>query len=168
MAAVKKKTTKKTSTKPKPTTAPKTAAKAKPKKPKGAPPPTAAEIKAWRAASQRVDFRLEILTSDGIQTVSGNTAVPAGRWFAAVPLVPVARRYHFVLQWQGISKKFVLVHLVDGAGAARLPPAGGWSRALDAGKIHVIASDMLLTRRQIAAIIGGHEGSTGVAKPPNT
>ncbi len=149
MATVKKKTPKKP-----PSTKPKAA--------------SAAEVKAWRAATQAVDVTLEILTSDGIQTVSGGTAVPAGRWFAAVPKTPSARRYHFVLQWQGKTKKFVLCHLVDGAGATRLPPAGGWSRALDTGKIHVLASDLPLTRPQIATIIGGHEPPTGVLKPPNT
>jgi hypothetical protein len=108
------------------------------------------------------------LTGNGIQTVGGNTTIPAGRWFAAVPLVAPVRRYQYVLQWQGASKKFVLCHLVDGSGTLRMPPANGWSRALDAGKLHVIASDLLLSRKQIAAVIGGHEPPIGPAKPPNT
>jgi hypothetical protein len=156
MATVKKQSTKTT------------AAKAKPTKAGAEAPPTAAEIKAWRAASKKVDVRVEILTGTGIQTVAGNATIPAGRWFAAVPLAPPDRRYQYVLQWQGPSKKFVLVHLVDGAGAQRLPPANGWSRALDTGKLHVISSDLQLSRRQLAAILGGHEPPTGTAKPPNT
>lgn len=156
MATVKKKTTKTP------------AAKAKPAKPAAEAPPTAAQIKAWRAVSKKVDIKVEILTGDGIQTVAGTTTIPAGRWFAAVPLVAPVRRYQYVLQWQGGSKKFVLCHLVDGAGAQRLPPANGWSRALDAGKLHVISSDLQLSRKQLAAVIGGHEPPAGAAKPPNT
>jgi hypothetical protein len=144
--------------------------KAKPKarQREGEPPPTPAEIKAWRAASQDVDVTLEILTNHGIQTAGATTAIPMGRWFAAVPIVPAVRRYQFVLQWQGTSRKFVLCHLVDGAGAQRLPPSNGWMRALDTGRVHVIASDLQLTRRQIAAMIGGHEPPAGMVKPPNT
>jgi len=169
MATVKKKTAKKSAPKK---SAPKKAA-AKKSAPKKATKPkveqvTAAEVTAWRAVTEVVDARIELLASDGIQTVSSANPVPASRWFAAVPMTPSSRRYHFVMQWQDQSKKFVLCHLVDGAGATRVPSAGGWSRALETGRIHVIASDLLLSRPQIATLIGGHEGSTGTAKPPYT
>lgn len=160
MATVKKKTAPKKAAPKK--TAPKKASKPKLQQ------ATPAEVTAWRAATQAVAIRVEILTGDGIQTVSGATSVPAGSWFAAVPVMPSSRRYHFVMQWQGKSKKFVLCQLVDGAGATRLPPAAGWCRALESGAIHVLASDLLLTRAQIATLIGGHEGSAGTLKPPYT
>jgi hypothetical protein len=131
-------------------------------------PPTAAEIKAWRAAARKLDVRIEIRDRDGVTTASGGTSIPAGRWYAVVPVSPSPRPYQFVLQWQGTSKKFILSHLGEDADAARLPLGRGWIRSLDAGRVHVIASDQPLTRRQLAAVIGGHEPNPGTAKPPNT
>jgi hypothetical protein len=131
---------------------------------------TKAEIKALRASVQDVEVRVEVLTSTGIQKLA-RLEVPRGQWCAMFPKKPPARRYQYVLQWQADSPKgkdFILCHLVDGVGATRLPPANGWIRALDRGELQVLTSDVLLSRRQIAAIIGGHEPPSGIAKPPNT
>jgi hypothetical protein len=129
--------------------------------------PTAAEIRAWTAASRKVDVRIEVRIADGIQTINGDTPVPKGRWYAVIPITPPVRRYLFVLQWQ-VEEDFILMHFVDGAGARRVPPGNGWMRALDTGKLHVISSDVALTRIQIAAIIGGRAPIPGTVEPPNS
>jgi hypothetical protein len=48
------------------------------------------------------------------------------------------------------------------------PAAGGWVRPIVVGTFHLIGSDRLLSRRDIAGIIGSHAGKPGEAVPPNT
>jgi hypothetical protein len=142
--------------------------KAPAKKPPSAPAPSAAELAALKAVSSPVGFQVQILQVAGVQTVGSQTPVPQGRWFAAVPTTPSPRRYHFLLQFEGSTHHFALYSVVDGAGAPRLPPAPGYQRALFTGPVHVISSDRVLTRPEIAAIVGGHEPPSGLAKPPAT
>jgi hypothetical protein len=137
------------------------------KKPPAEPVPQDAEVTAWKKATRKLKWRIEILTTAGIQTIAGNRSVDRGKWIAVVPTAPTPRRYTYVIQWQRETKDFILCHLVDGAGATRLP-GSGWLRALDTGRLHVLASDIYLTRAQVAIVIGGHEPNMGVAKPPNT
>lgn len=138
------------------------------KPPKGEPPPTKAEVKAWRALTSPIDFVVERLQAGAVEQVPPTTALEPGTWFAVVPTAPPPRRYQFIVQWQGKSRKFILCGLVDGA-AARLPAAGCWLRALDAGRIHAVSTDRLFTRRQLAAVLGGgHEPTNPLLKPPNT
>jgi hypothetical protein len=132
------------------------------------PPPTKAEIAAWRAASSAIDLVVEVQTDGAPRRQESAAPVAIASWFAVHATTPPPRRYQFVLQWQRGSRKFIVCYQHDGV-AARLPGAGGWLRALDTGRIHAVSSDLRLTRRQLAAVLGGgHEPPTGVAKPPNT
>lgn len=173
MAAPKKKPTPSAA---KPTKAPskkasstKASSKPAPKPKAGAEaPPTKAEIAAWRAASSALDLVVELQTDGAPRRHEAAVPVAIASWFAVHATTPPTRRYQFVLQWQRGTRKFIVCYQHDGV-ASRLPGAGGWLRALDTGRIHAVSSDLRLTRRQLAAVLGGgHEPPTGVAKPPNT
>ncbi len=169
---------KKTSTKkPAPkSTPPKKAAVAKkaPAKPTQVPKkPTTVPVASGvvLAASEAVPFHLEVLALDGQVTVytanTGDLVVSPPEWIAVVPVTPCARRYLFLIQIYDADRKFAMLSMIDGAGAPRLPAAGGWLRPIVVGTFHLIGSDRLLSRRDIAGIIGGHAGKPGEAQPPN-
>jgi hypothetical protein len=56
----------------------------------------------------------------------------------------------------------------DDSDHPRLPPSGAWLRAVVDGTVHVLTSDLVLTRKAITAWIGGHEPPTTPAQPPYT
>ena len=122
------------------------------------------------AVTEAVPFNLEVMGLDGRVTVyTANTAeleVSPPEWMAVVPLMPCARRYLFLIQIYD-DHKFAMLPMIDGAGAPRLPAAGGWVRPIVVGRFHLIGSDRLLSRRDIAGIIGGHAGKPGDTQPPN-
>lgn len=122
------------------------------------------------AASEAVPFRLEVRQADGsVATHQPDQVdeVSPPDWMAVVPVTPCARRYLFLIQIYDDDRKFAMLPMIDGAGAPRLPAAGGWFRPIVHGPLHLIGSDRLLTRRDIAGIIGGHAGKPGETVPPN-
>lgn len=145
--------------------APPTATQA-PKKPTTVPVASGAVL----AASEAVPFHLEVMGLDGQVTVytanAGDLEVSPPEWMAVVPVTPCARRYLFLIQIYD-DHKFAMLPMIDGANASRLPAAGGWVRPVVVGRFHLIGSDRLLSRRDIAGIIGGHTGKPGEAIPPN-
>jgi hypothetical protein len=90
--------------------------------------------------------------------------------FAVAPVAPVARRYLYLLQQETDPESgfIVLLSIVDTSEVAgtRVPPVGAWQRAIVRGTVHLLASDLELTREQIAAFIGGHEPPPQRAHPP--
>lgn len=122
------------------------------------------------AVSEAVPFHLEVMGLDGRVTVyttnTGDLEVSPPEWMAVVPVTPCARRYLFLIQIYD-DHKFAMLPMIDGAGAPRLPAAGGWVRPIVVGRLHLIGSDRLLSRRDIAGIIGGHTGKPGDTQPPN-
>lgn len=174
----KAKTAPKTTTKkPTPKAAP--AKKPGPAKPASAKPtqvpkkPTTVPVAsgAILAASEAVPFHLEVLALDGQVTVytanAGDLVVSPPEWIAVVPVTPCARRYLFLIQIYDADRKFAMLSMIDGASAPRMPAAGGWLRPIVVGTFHLIGSDRLLSRRDIASIIGGHTGKPGESVPPN-
>ena len=137
-----------------------------PKKPTTVPVASGAVL----AASEAVPFHLEVMGLDGQVTVQtttpGDLEVSPPEWMAVVPVTPCARRYLFLIQIYD-DHKFAMLPMIDGAGAPRLPAAGGWVRPIVVGRLHLIGSDRLLSRRDIAGIIGGHSGKPGDSTPPN-
>lgn len=137
-----------------------------PKKPTTVPVASGAVL----AASEAVPFHLEVMSLDGQVTVytanTGDLEVSPPEWMAVVPVTPCARRYLFLIQIYD-DHKFAMLPMIDGANAPRLPAAGGWVRPVVVGRFHLIGSDRLLSRRDIAGIIGGHSGKPGDSTPPN-
>ncbi|MFO0758611.1 MAG: hypothetical protein U0359_19110 [Byssovorax sp.] len=91
-------------------------------------------------------------------------------WFFVTLKETVSTRYAFLLQKETGTGYVVLLGLVDRRESAsgRLPPAGGYQRAVVDGTVHVLVSDDPLTREEIVAFIGGHEPPTKKAVPPYT
>ena len=139
-----------------------------PKKPTTVPVASGAVL----AVSEAVPFHLEVMALDGQVTVytanTGDLEVSPPEWMAVVPVTPCARRYLFLIQIYDGDRKFAMLPMIDGANAPRLPAAGGWVRPIVVGTFHLIGSDRLLSRRDIAGIIGGHTGKPGESVPPNT
>ena len=146
-------------------------AKAAPAKPAAQPAAAAHTVAEIIAASEAVDYRLVVRTATGPTTYTEDTTeivVGPPTWFALETVNPTARRYLHLIHKEASSGQIVLVHLTDGAGATRVPPANGWLRALVEGSLHLISSDLQLSRPDIVELIGGHEPPTGTARPPFT
>ena len=123
------------------------------------------------AASAAVDYHLVLLGSAGPMTYTEDTRdieVSPPTWFALVPVRPTRRRYVYVLQKEVGTDRIVVIHLIDGSGAVRVPPANGWLRAVVVGMLHLVESDLFLSRCDFVAVIGGHEPPPGYARPPFT
>jgi hypothetical protein len=92
--------------------------------------------------------------------------------FAVAPAAPVTRRYLYLLQKETDPETGVIVLLLVAdthhAAATRVPPAGAWQCAIVTGTVHLLASNLELTRQDIVAFIGGHEPPPTPAKPPHT
>ena len=145
----------------------KPAAAAKPSaKPAAVASPSVAEI---IAASEAIAYALVVRASTGATTYTDATdeiVVGPPTWFALTPVAPTTRRYLYLIQKEDASGHIVLLHLVDGAGATRVPAASGWQRAIVDGTLHLLASNLLLTRADLVALIGGHEPPPSSTKPP--
>ncbi len=148
------------------------AAPAKPAKPSKKPVGKAGyAVAEIVAASEAVDYRLLVRAANGTETYTEDTTeidVAPPAWFALELLGPTTRRYLHLIQKEAATGLIVLMHLVDGAGATRVPAGNGWQRAVVEGSLHLIASDLLLSRPDIVELIGGHEPPIGTAKPPYT
>lgn len=128
--------------------------------------PSVAEI---IAASEAIAYALIVRASTGSTTYTDATdeiVVGPPTLFALAPVAPPTRRFLYLIQKEAASGHIVLVHVVDGAGATRVPAATGWQRAIVEGTLHLLASDLLLTRADLVALIGGHEPPPSSTKPP--
>lgn len=134
-----------------------------------APTKVSLSVAEIEAASAAIDFHLLVLEDGATTTYTEDTTeimVGPPTWFALAPLEPTTRRYLYVLQKDESTGLIVLLQMMDGAGAVRVPPANGWLRAVVEGTLHLIGSELLLNREDFVALIGGHQGSPGSAKPP--
>ena len=120
-------------------------------KPAAPAPLTVAEI---IAASEAIACTLVVRTSAGETTYAEDTdeiVVGPPTWFALRPVTPPTRRYLYLIQKEDTTGHIVLLHLVDGAGATRVPAGAGWQRAIVEGTLHLLASDLLLNRADLVA-----------------
>lgn len=121
---------------------------------------------------ESVPVQLIALEPTGAQAYDNTDELQIGppTLFAVAPLTAVARRYLYLLQQETEPDTglVVLLSIVDtrDAAATRVPPAGAWQRAIVPGTVHLLASDLELTREQIVAFMGGHEPPPTQARPP--
>lgn len=89
--------------------------------------------------------------------VAGHTVSPPA-WFAVELTSTTRKRYLYVVQHEAATGMIVVLLLVDrspgGAEPVRLPAAAGWLRAVVAGPVYVLASDLMLSQRAITAWAG--------------
>jgi hypothetical protein len=127
---------------------------------------TPADISA--PAIEAIPFTLETLGPKGVETHAADAktlefGVPT--FFAAV-LGQSKKRFRFLLQRESTTSWIVVYAMGDNA--TRLPPAGGWQRALVTGTACVLASDTPISREQMAKALGGHEPPPAQSRPPYT
>jgi hypothetical protein len=135
------------------------------------PAAVARTVEEITAASDAVGFQLQVRGAGGTTTYAdGADEIVVGppTWFALVLAAATTRRYLHLVQREATSGQVVLLAMIDGSGATRIPPAPGWQRAIVEGTVHAIASDLLLTRADIVALSGGHQPPPTEARPPYT
>ena len=123
---------------------------------------------------EAVSAQLIVLDANGPRTYDHPDELQVGppTLFAVAPVVPTDKRYLYLLQKEtkpetGYIVLLLVVDTREGAGT-RVPPAGAWQRAIIKGTVHLIASNLELTRDQIVAFMGGHEPPPTTAQPPFT
>ena len=95
-------------------------------------------------------------------------------WFSVTVAAATKKRYLYLVQKQtgtGLVSLILLFDLVAAgvdSNGLRLPPNGAWLRAVVDGAVYVLASDLVLTRKSIAAWIGGYEPPATPARPSCT
>ena len=121
-----------------------------------------------------VDFRLLTMSATG-DTASYDQdtqalSISPPDWFAVEPTPPSPRRWlHLVQLEPDDGDGFIMLQAQDGASAPRLPAGAGWLRAIVDGKLRLVAADRLLTRADIARVLGGgHTGKPTPTEPPYT
>jgi hypothetical protein len=106
----------------------------------------------------RPSFRLTVLDGGGTKDVESKAEIESPAWFAVTLTQEVDMRYLYILQKDASSSETrgwpVLIALLDQGEAARssgarVPPAGGWLRAIVHGTVHVLASRELAFRDDI-------------------
>jgi hypothetical protein len=130
----------------------------------------------YQLAIEDIAFSLTVLDDRGVRDYAGHEALVPPTWFSVTLRTSTQKRYLYLVQKESRTGLVVLVllfdrheHLVpsDDTHGMRLPASGMWMRAVVDGTVHVLASDMVLTRKSITAWIGGHEPAAP-AQPPYT
>jgi len=135
--------------------------------PAALPPP-------YQLAIEDTAFRVTILDDHVPRDYDCETALVPATWFSVAVTAPTNKRYLYLVQEETDTGLIVLLMLFDRSAAAddgnalRMPPSGAWLRAIVAGTVHVLASDLVLSRKSINAWIGGREPPTMPARPPYT
>ena len=123
-------------------------------------------------AIEAVTARLIVLHSHGVQSYDRPKEIQIGppTLFALLPVAPVAKRYLYLIQQQTDPRTGLIVLMLVGdtreGGGARVPPVGAWQRAIVKGTVHLLASDLQLTLKQIIAFRQGHEPPPTQTQPP--
>lgn len=131
----------------------------------------------YQLAIEDTPFRLTVLAGepgrDAAEWPSGavddagacdhdpDAPIEAGTWFAVAPRAATKKRYLYLVQ-KASDTGIVALLLAFDRGAQRdpelrLPPSKSWMRAGVDGELYVLASDLVLTCKSIAAWIGGYE-----------
>lgn len=129
----------------------------------------------YQLAIEDMPFHLAILEDSAVRDYDRDCALVPPTWFSVTLTAATAKRYFYLVQQESDTAIVVLIMLFDrsaGAGedaaGLRLPPSGGWLRAVVDGTVYVLASDLALGRKAITAWIGGREPPTVPARPPYT
>jgi hypothetical protein len=128
----------------------------------------------YQLAIEDTPFQLTVLEEDGPRDYDRDCALIPPTWFSLAVTASTAKRYLYLVQQETETGIVVQIMLFDrSAGQAagdeqRLPPSGGWLRAVVDGTVYVLATDLVLTRKAITAWIGGREPPTTPARPPYT
>jgi hypothetical protein len=129
----------------------------------------------YQFAIEDAAFQMKILDDRGARDYDCECALLPPVWFSVTLTVPTRKRFLYLVQQETATGLVVLLMLYErdtGADAERhdlrLPPSGAWLRAVVDGTVHVLTSDLVLSRKAITAWIGGHEPPTTPAQPPYT
>jgi hypothetical protein len=136
----------------------------------------------YQLAIEDTPFQMMVLEDQVPRDYDRDCALIPPIWFSVTLTASTRKRYLYLVQQETDTGIAVLIMLFDrnaGAGATastiatagdsdglRLPPSGGWLRAVVDGTVYVLASDLALSRKAITAWIGGHEPPTTPARPP--
>ncbi|HEU4732321.1 MAG TPA: hypothetical protein VFT22_30715 [Kofleriaceae bacterium] len=127
----------------------------------------------YQLAIEDTPFRITVLDDPVPRDHDCESALAPATWFSVTLSGSTRKRYLYLVQSETDTGLVVVILLFDrtaatsGAGELRLPPSGAWMRAVVDGTVHVLASDLVLTRKSITAWIGGREPMTP-ARPPYT
>jgi len=133
----------------------------------------------YQYAIEDAAFQMKILDDRGARDYDRDCALLPAMWFSATLTAPTRKRFLYLVQHETATGLVVVIMLFDRSAAAvgddtgegrdlRLPPRGAWLRAVVDGTVHVLTSDLSLSRKAITAWIGGHEPPTTPAQPPYT
>jgi hypothetical protein len=117
----------------------------------------------YQLAIEDMPFQMTVLEDNVARDYDRDRALVQASWFSATLGAATQKRYLYLVQKETQTEVVVLLLLYDRSalaedlGGLRLPPSGAWVRAVVDGMVHVLASDLVLTRKSIAAWIGGHE-----------
>ena len=137
---------------------------------KGGGPPAAVArtVEEISAVTEAVDFDIVVRGASGTTTYGEDTneiSIAPPTLFALQLTAVTTRRYLHLIQ-KDASDQIVLLAVIDGSGATRMPPNPAWQRAVVDGTLHLLMSDLLLSRGDIVSVIGGHEPPPTDARPP--
>lgn len=117
----------------------------------------------YQLAIEDTPFGLTVAGDDGACEHDADAPLEAGTWFSVAPRAKTKKRYLYLVQ-KASDTGIVALLLAFDRGALRedhdelrLPPGGARMRASVDGELYVLASDLVLTCRSIAAWIGGYE-----------
>ena len=135
--------------------------------------PAAAIPPPYQLAIEDAEFQLTVLDDHVPRHYDSDCAVVPPTWFSVTLTAASHKRYLYLVQKETDTGMIVVIMLFDRSAAQsgddlRLPPSGAWLRAVVDGTVHVLASDLVLSRRAITAWIGGHEPTTPTPQPPYT
>jgi hypothetical protein len=130
----------------------------------------------YQLAIEDTAFHLTVLDERVAREVDhdADAALLPPAWFSVTIAASTKKRYLYLVQKETGTGVVVLLLLFDLAASGqhsqglRLPPSGGWLRAVVDGAVYVLASDLVLSRKSISAWIGGNEPPATPARPPCT
>src|ERR1043166_5759539 len=140
--------------------------------PAGNTPAANSPAAAAGLAIEAVTVQLIVLDASGPLVYDNPDELQLGppTLFAVGAVSAIGKRYLYLLQQETDPESgfVVLLSILDTSEApsTRVPPVGCWQRAIVRGTVHLLASDLELTREQIVAFIGGHEPPPTRAQPP--
>lgn len=117
----------------------------------------------YQLAIEGMPFQLTV--RDGTNAAPHDSRHPIAQhaWFSVALSASTRKRYLYLVQKDAGTGVVELLLLCDRSELAgdplgmRLPPSGAWLRAAVDGSVHVLASDLVLSRTSITAWIGGCE-----------
>jgi hypothetical protein len=130
----------------------------------------------YQLAIEDTAFRMTVLDDRVGREVDHDVddALVPPAWFSVTIAASTRKRFLYLVQKETGTGIVALILLFDrsttgeDSDGLRLPPSGGWMRAAVDGVVSVLASDLVLTRKSIAAWIGGYEPPTPTTPPRAT